>query len=98
MTLADPYSEGAVLPPALRRLFQRAEWMADAECRGVDPALFFLLPGAPYDVARAVCVRCPVRTECLEYALDNGERFGMWGATSERERAALRRSRRQAAS
>ena len=41
-----------------------------------------------------MCARCPVRTECLEYALGNQEKFGIWGGLSERERRQLRRQRR----
>ncbi len=61
-------------------------WAARAECRGEDPALFF--PGSDDDpsVALAVCARCPVRQECLEYAIEARERFGIWGGTTERQR------------
>lgn len=41
--------------------------------------------------AKAVCAGCEVRAECLQYALDNNERFGVWGGASESERAAMRR-------
>jgi WhiB family redox-sensing transcriptional regulator len=43
-----------------------------------------------------VCRGCVVRNECLEYALVNGEKFGIWGGLSERERRRLRRARAQA--
>ncbi len=39
---------------------------------------------------------CPVRTACLDYALTQGERFGVWGGCSERERRRLQKARRQA--
>lgn len=41
------------------------------------------------------CRACTVRVECLNYALDNGEKFGVWGGTSERERRKLRKIRRR---
>lgn len=68
-------------------------WMRDAACRGMDPELFFPEKGASWDVqeARGVCAGCPVRTECLTYAMDHTERHGVWGGTSERERRRLRR-------
>jgi WhiB family redox-sensing transcriptional regulator len=45
-----------------------------------------------------VCVGCDVRAECLEYAMANDERFGIWGGLSERERRRLRQTRRTALS
>lgn len=47
-------------------------------------------------IAKAVCHRCPVEDECLEYALENDERWGIWGGTSEGERRLLRTERRKA--
>lgn len=41
--------------------------------------------------ARRVCAECPVRKECLKHALDNNEKFGVWGGASERERRAMQR-------
>jgi WhiB family redox-sensing transcriptional regulator len=71
-------------------------WMAAARCRNVDPDLFFPTKGGP-DVtahAKAVCAQCPVRTECLEYAVENQERYGVWGGLSPKERRPLMRERR----
>lgn len=68
-------------------------WRLLANCRGCDPALFYPEQGAPLGEARAVCRACTVRPECLEYALVNGEKFGLWGSLSERERRRLRRDR-----
>ena len=47
--------------------------------------------------AKAICARCPVQQRCLEYALDRGETFGVWGGTTPQERKDLVRQRRQAA-
>jgi WhiB family redox-sensing transcriptional regulator len=60
---------------------------------GVDPDLFFPERGASTREAKEVCKGCVVKTDCLEYALDNGEKFGIWGGMSERERRRLRRAR-----
>ena len=68
-------------------------WQARANCMGVDPDLFFPERGASTREAKEVCRGCVVREDCLEYALDNGEKFGIWGGLSERERRRLRRQR-----
>lgn len=68
-------------------------WQARANCMGVDPDLFFPERGASTREAKEVCRGCVVRDNCLEYALDNGEKFGIWGGMSERERRRLRRAR-----
>lgn len=69
-------------------------WMADALCKTTPDVNFYPGRGESTDAARAVCAVCPVRAECLEYALRIGERYGIWGGTSERERRVLRRERR----
>ena len=61
--------------------------------RTVDPDLFFPERGASTREAKEVCRACVVRQECLEYALANGEKFGIWGGMSERERRRVRRQR-----
>ncbi len=71
-------------------------WQDEANCLGVDPDLFFPERGASTREAKEVCRGCVVRNECLEYALVNGEKFGIWGGLSERERRRLRRARAQA--
>jgi WhiB family redox-sensing transcriptional regulator len=68
-------------------------WQERANCLGVDPDLFFPERGASTREAKAVCGSCEVRPECLEYALDHAEKFGIWGGLSERERRRLRRQR-----
>ncbi len=68
-------------------------WQNSANCLGVDPDLFFPERGASTKEAKAVCRGCMVREDCLEYALSNGEKFGIWGGLSERERRRIRRQR-----
>lgn len=68
-------------------------WQLAANCLGVDPDLFFPERGASTKEAKAVCQGCEVRADCLEYALANGEKFGIWGGLSERERRRIRRQR-----
>ena len=77
------------------------DWRHRAACRDEDPELFFPLseigPGARQTAqAKAVCARCPVRAECLDYALDNGLDHGIYGGVTESERRTLRRTARPA--
>jgi WhiB family redox-sensing transcriptional regulator len=69
------------------------DWQSRANCMGVDPDLFFPERGASTREAKEVCRGCVVRENCLEYALANGEKFGIWGGLSERERRRVRRIR-----
>ena len=68
-------------------------WQDEANCLGVDPDLFFPERGASTREAKEVCKGCVVREDCLEFALANGEKFGIWGGMSERERRRIRRAR-----
>ena len=63
-------------------------WQERANCLGVDPDLFFPERGASTKEAKGVCHGCEVQPDCLEYALRHGEKFGIWGGMSERERRA----------
>lgn len=64
-------------------------WMEDALCAQTDPEAFFPDKGGSTREAKATCRRCPVQFECLETALANEERFGIWGGVSERDRRKL---------
>jgi WhiB family redox-sensing transcriptional regulator len=68
-----------------------APWLDEAACKGMDPELFFPDRGDPTRYAKAVCADCPVKYDCLRAALEERERFGIWGGMSERERRILRR-------
>ena len=69
------------------------EWMADGKCREVPPETFFPSDGLGVIRAQRICATCEVSVQCLEFALENGEKFGIWGGMSERERRRLRRAR-----
>lgn len=69
-------------------------WMHQARCVGSDPELFFPARGESTREAKSICHACPVQPECLEHALTEGEKFGIWGGLSERERRRVRRRRR----
>jgi WhiB family redox-sensing transcriptional regulator len=66
-------------------------WHENALCAETDPEAFFPEKGGSTREAKKICTGCDVRAECLEYALANDERFGIWGGLSERERRRLRR-------
>lgn len=66
-------------------------WQSDALCAQTDPEAFFPEKGGSTRDAKKICTTCEVRTQCLEYALQNDERFGIWGGLSERERRKLRK-------
>ena len=74
-----------------------APWTVDAACADADPAVFFIDHGRPAAPAKAICAGCPVRVECLDFALASRERFGVWGGMTEKERRGEARRRRQAA-
>ena len=76
-------------------LMEDAPWRRRAACRSSSPELFFPTGAtgmAILDIeeAKAVCDRCLVRGECLDFALDTNQEFGVWGGTTEKDRRALR--------
>ena len=70
------------------------DWLAQAKCREMDPAIFFPSDGIGVQAAQRICNECPVRVACLEYALAERVDHGVWGGTSERERRRIQRHRR----
>ncbi len=76
------------------------DWRHLAACRHCGPDLFFPAGATgpaldQADAAKAVCRQCPVRVDCLEFALVSNQDEGVWGGTTEGERRALRRARRR---
>lgn len=74
------------------------EWQEQAACREVDPDLFFPVAHTygwrkQTAAAKKVCSRCPVQPACLEWALETGQRAGVWGGLAEGERLSLSRER-----
>lgn len=72
-------------------------WRNEGLCREVDPDAWYPEKGDPVGPAKRVCQQCPVRMQCLEYALANREAWGVWGGLSTRERQKLLTQRRAAA-
>jgi WhiB family transcriptional regulator, redox-sensing transcriptional regulator len=87
-----------LLAPAVPGLAEAliGPWTARARCAETDPEIFFPPADDPATEARHICAQCPVREDCLAYALDADERFGIWGGLDPRERQHLRRQQRTA--
>jgi WhiB family transcriptional regulator, redox-sensing transcriptional regulator len=91
--MAERFDINASPPNAELAESDSSSWQDQANCMGTDPDLFFPERGQSVRKAKEVCRGCVVRDPCLEYALTNGERFGVWGGMSERERRRHRRER-----
>ena len=72
-------------------------WRYRGACRGLDPDIFYPASDEEAGPAKAVCGSCPVRQQCLEFALANREREGVWGGATEKERRRILRQRRKTA-
>lgn len=78
-------------------------WQTRAACRDVDPELFFppsdddtsVIVAGHLAAIAPICGSCPVATECLRFALDTGQDYGLWAATTPTDRRAIRRTRHQ---
>ena len=75
-------------------LYSRPGWHDDAACRYADPAIFFPEPGRKDTTAEArqVCATCPVFADCYGFAEATGQIYGIWAATTQQERLAMRRA------
>ena len=71
-------------------------WVDDAACRGVDNDLFFSLDEDDQRQALELCRDCPVQQECLRYAIEEREVYGIWGGMREADRRSLIRDHRRA--
>lgn len=75
-----------------------ADWMVEALCAQTDPEVFFPEKGSgtstDIKLAKTICAGCPVRQQCLDYALDNDIEYGIWGGLSAQRRRPLQRARR----
>ncbi len=82
-------------------IVQEEDWMLLGVCRSMDTETFFpenitstLRQKQAIYMAKAACNLCKVRQECLDYAIANGEKFGIWGGQTPEERG-IRSSRRR---
>lgn len=101
-TTTGPDSNEVIARPQLSLVPDRADngvpadddddqWQERGLCAQTDPEAFFPEKGGSTREAKRICQGCEVRDRCLEYALANDERFGIWGGLSERERRRLKR-------
>lgn len=101
-TTTDPAASEVVVRPSLSLVPDRIElapasfedddqWQERGLCAQTDPEAFFPEKGGSTREAKRICQGCEVKDRCLEYALANDERFGIWGGLSERERRRLKR-------
>ncbi|WP_231983385.1 WhiB family transcriptional regulator [Mycobacterium sp. 852002-51961_SCH5331710] len=80
--------------PSRRQPASDFNWQSHARCRGLPTEMFFASDGergqlraASEERAKRVCRSCPVQRDCLRYAVVSVEAWGVWGATTPRERA-----------
>jgi WhiB family transcriptional regulator, redox-sensing transcriptional regulator len=96
---AEELIKGQASPEQLGLLakfsFSRESWMGSAACRGVQTEIFYPATVEDAALAKSVCLTCPVRQDCLEYALKVREANGVWGGLTEQERRSVKRSRRR---
>ena len=85
--------DGSAAEMSLDELFGAVEreWQDQALCAQTDPEAFFPEKGGSTREAKRICRACAVRDDCLEYALEHDERFGIWGGLSDRERRRLKK-------
>ena len=72
------------------------DWRLSGVCLEEDPELFFPIGNKgpallQIEEAKAVCRRCPVMEQCLQWAMETGQEHGVWGGMSEDERRAMKR-------
>jgi WhiB family transcriptional regulator, redox-sensing transcriptional regulator len=70
-------------------------WQFDAACRGLNADLFFPSGDDDEIPAKAICGTCAVRLACLTFALERGERYGVWGGLGEKDRSRLSAEERE---
>lgn len=87
-------SRGTIMPMHLETITAAdLDWQEQALCAQTGADFFFPEPGSSVREAKRICAMCEMRPACLDYALSNDERFGVWGGLSEKERLGLRRTR-----
>ena len=72
---------------------KRGAWTGQAACRGTDTEIFYPVTSDEEAEALSICATCPVRAQCLDYAVRNHETYGIWGGTTPEQRRRIRRER-----
>ena len=88
----EPIFGPRISPQFVQDINESLGWQERALCAETGPDVFFPESGGSTLKAKLVCQRCPVKVECLDYAINHDERFGIWGGLSERERRRLKTS------
>jgi hypothetical protein len=73
-------------------VLEERPWAVYSACKEADPEIFFAATRADERAAVAVCTTCSVADQCLEFAIETRERFGVWGGTNERQRRKMLRT------
>lgn len=100
MTAGNGSSTGLVEPMLMVQgdtMAAAEDWRQAAACRGMDVEIFFPASDEDAGPAKSVCMQCPVRHDCLEWAMATRQGDGVWGGLTETERRRLRRRRQAAA-
>lgn len=84
-------SEIIALRDALTASTAPQDWAAHAACTKADPSVFYPGQGQRSRAAKRICMACPVRLDCLTWALRRNERYGVWGGLGDSDRRRLRR-------
>lgn len=79
-----------------KKFLEELHWQESALCAQTDPDVFFPEKGGSTAPATSICKRCEVRADCLEYAISNDIRHGIWGGMSDNDRRRISRERRRA--
>ena len=72
---------------------KKGTWTAEAACRGTDTEIFYPVTADEEAEALSICATCPVRAQCLDYAIRNREAYGVWGGMTPEQRRRIRRER-----
>jgi WhiB family redox-sensing transcriptional regulator len=91
MAVVIAVQQSAAVQDSPEEAVNELQWQERALCAQTDPEAFFPEKGGSTREAKRVCLSCEVRVECLDYALANDERFGIWGGLSERERRRVKK-------
>jgi WhiB family redox-sensing transcriptional regulator len=70
---------------------KKGTWTDSAACRGTDTEIFYPVNAEEEAEALSICATCPVRAQCLDYAIHNREAYGIWGGTTPEQRRRIRR-------
>jgi WhiB family redox-sensing transcriptional regulator len=70
---------------------KKGTWTDSAACRGTDTEIFYPANAEEEAEALSICATCPVRAQCLDYAIRNRETYGIWGGTTPEQRRRIRR-------